>query len=81
MCYNDSDGVTCFNQYQFIKFDNVHKIILKDLRDGIISNIKAHIHDKKVIDKLKYFVEYHNQQVKLGGDGFKEYLIDNKIFI
>lgn len=78
--YEDGDKRICFDLYSFFKFEERDKKILNHIKEGITLNIKANIQNNKVIDKLKYFVEYHNKKMITAGNAFTNFMLDNSIF-
>ena len=82
--FKDKYGTMCFDLYCFLRFDKEHeetvKMILAEIKEGLTVNIRANIHDNKVMDKLKYFVEYHNSKITKAGENFKDFFIDSRLF-
>lgn len=61
--YEDSDKKLCFNFYCFFKGQEKDRIVLGDIKKGVLSNIGRYGRDSRVLNKLKYFVAYHNREV------------------
>lgn len=84
MFYEDEDGVKCFDLYCFSKFYQPHKRIFHDMKQSITANIKFNLNkpepDKNILEKLKYFTNFHNKKMTEGGESFKDYCIDVSLF-
>ncbi len=79
--YKEHDNTICFDWYFFFEFgDPRSKKLLRDIKSGLITNIRASVADDSARTKLKCFVEYHNRKMSEAGEDYKEFTIDTGIF-
>lgn len=78
--YKDVDGKICFDFYCFLKYDAKSKNVLIDIKKAVTANIKRNCDISEALDKLKYFVDYHNSKVSKGGQDFNDLVIEIDAF-
>ncbi len=78
--YKDEYGDLCFNLYSILRFEDKDKKVLADIKESVSLNIRANIDNDEVMEKLKYFVKYHDKKILEREEGFKDLVIGNRIF-
>lgn len=70
----DEKGQTCLDIYFALKKKGMASKVLSGIKEGVVSNLEANIHNPKELGYLKDFCKYHNERVAILG--FLDLLID-----
>lgn len=59
--YKDSDEMHCIDIYSFLEEDDNSERVLEDIKEGVMASLTFNKNDRRVLEKLNYFADYHNK--------------------